>query len=656
MPKVNEKKYRAQKYRREWEKESWASDWLSISKRVAGKAYCSLCDKDLVAGKSELIGHAKSFGHIRQSKTSKDSCYMRAFLTTTNVSTIKAELNTVALIARKNIPFNVLDQLTATLHHIADDSKSVKDMTCNRTKGTYLLTECLSVYAHENLVGNIKAAKGISILCDKATDVSMKKMFCVNVRFLPSDSSEPVTKLYRLLPVEDGKVDGLFESLRAALEEDGISWDRVVGYASDGENLMQGQNNSFLTRMKEMVPDLFVLKCFCHSFHLVAEHACAALSKTADQLVHDVYNYFKNAPNRQMSYEDFQAFVQCEPHKILKPCQTRWLSVAQCVNRILQQWTALELFFVSEAAETKSPTTERILNALRSPYVKATLEFTDYVLGDLTGLNKLFQSDRFKLHRLLPEVERVVRMFSQNFMAKPNRSIEFANINVDDESKWLSLDKVYPGIAATETLAEMRPHERESFLSRCRNWYKEAIRQMQKRIDLPRPILEAFVDVDHMAVVKGKAEVKSAGVLASKLPKRLSQCCGVQTIDRQWRSLLVDDDVKNGGWEARTTHEFWQAMADVEAYKELATFMLEITALPQSTAVVERTFSKLNNNKTKLRNALGVRTMEAIVKVSEEFPCNFESNKRLAELHSKARVNYMKKYTDQERKTVEDNF
>jgi len=50
----------------------------------------------------------------------------------------------------------------------------VKDMTCNRMKGTYLLIERLSVYADENLVESIKAKKGISILCDKATDVSMK--------------------------------------------------------------------------------------------------------------------------------------------------------------------------------------------------------------------------------------------------------------------------------------------------------------------------------------------------------------------------------------------------------------------------------------------------------------------------------------------------
>jgi len=84
-------------------------------KRVNGKGYCSLCDKDLVAGKSELVGHSKSSGHLRQSKTSQDSPHMRVFFTMTNASTIKAELNTVALIAGKNIPFNMLDQLMQRL-------------------------------------------------------------------------------------------------------------------------------------------------------------------------------------------------------------------------------------------------------------------------------------------------------------------------------------------------------------------------------------------------------------------------------------------------------------------------------------------------------------------------------------------------------------
>ncbi len=69
MPKDLEKKYRAQKYRREWEKEHWARGWLSSSKNHPGKAYCYVCNKDLAAGKSELIGHKQSSSHIRLIKT-----------------------------------------------------------------------------------------------------------------------------------------------------------------------------------------------------------------------------------------------------------------------------------------------------------------------------------------------------------------------------------------------------------------------------------------------------------------------------------------------------------------------------------------------------------------------------------------------------------
>jgi len=55
-----------------------------------------------------------------------------------------------------------------------------------------------------------------------------------------------------------------------------------------------------------------------------------------------------------------------------------------------------------------------------------------------------------------------------------------------------------------------------------------------------------------------------------------------------------------------------------------------ITALPQSTAEVQGTFSCLNQNKNKLRDCLAVRTLEAIIKSSENFPGDFEANQRLA--------------------------
>ena len=101
MPKEKDKKYRTQNYRKEWEKESWAKGWLSRSKHQEGKAYLLLCDKVLVPGKSELIGHTKTALHIKHSKTAQENHPMTSFSTVTNYNTVKAELNVVALIARK---------------------------------------------------------------------------------------------------------------------------------------------------------------------------------------------------------------------------------------------------------------------------------------------------------------------------------------------------------------------------------------------------------------------------------------------------------------------------------------------------------------------------------------------------------------------------
>ena len=98
--------------------------------------------------------------------------------------------------------------------------------------------------------------------------------------------------------------------------------------------------------------------------------------------------------------------------------------------------------------------------------------------------------------------------------------------------------------------------------------------------------------------------------------------------------------------------EFWKNMRGVPSYKELSTFMLKLTALPQSTAEVERTFSKLNNNKTKLRNKLSVKTLESIIKTCERFPSNFVIVPSLRRLYSNARSRYFAKYANNENNCV----
>ncbi|CAK8685795.1 unnamed protein product [Clavelina lepadiformis] len=131
-----------------------------------------------------------------------------------------------------------MSYMVPTLKHIASDSKEIKDTTINkRYKNNILLTECLAVDAHERLIQELQEAKGFSIPCDKASDISMNKIFCINVRYLYNGS--PRTKLYQLIRLKRGNAEALFAVLEEALVKDKLTWQQVVGYASDGENLMQ---------------------------------------------------------------------------------------------------------------------------------------------------------------------------------------------------------------------------------------------------------------------------------------------------------------------------------------------------------------------------------------------------------------------------------
>ena len=73
-----------------------------------------------------------------------------------------------------------------------------------------------------------------------------------------------------------------------------------------------------------------------------------------------------------------------------------------------------------------------------------------------------------------------------------------------------------------------------------------------------------------------------------------------------------------------------------------------VAALPQSIAEVERTFTRLNNNKNKLSDCLAVCTLEAIIKSSENFPGDFKVNQILMHLHGKVRKTYFEKFENSE--------
>lgn len=68
---MKQKVYNCKLYSVEWEKVPEFKDWLTASKKDIYYAYCKACDKDLSAGKGELMKHSKVKKHLEAMKNFK---------------------------------------------------------------------------------------------------------------------------------------------------------------------------------------------------------------------------------------------------------------------------------------------------------------------------------------------------------------------------------------------------------------------------------------------------------------------------------------------------------------------------------------------------------------------------------------------------------
>lgn len=81
--------------------------------------------------------------------------------------------------------------------------------------------------------------------------------------------------------------------------------ENLIGFASDGVNVMAGQNNSVMTRLKAENKSIFFIKCICHSFSLCANYVCKKLPRGVEDLARDVYNYISSSSKRTAFYQKF---------------------------------------------------------------------------------------------------------------------------------------------------------------------------------------------------------------------------------------------------------------------------------------------------------------------------------------------------------------
>ncbi|XP_050293630.1 zinc finger BED domain-containing protein 5-like [Anthonomus grandis grandis] len=278
------------------------------------------------------------------------------------------EIRIASFIAEHNIPIMVSDHLVELIKTICNskmNNTQISKMSCGRTKCTAIINNVTGKSSFDILVEKLRCNK-FSLLVDESTDKSAIKNLAMVVRF--NEYFTIKDEFLSLVPVKNATAEGLYNVIVDFFNEHVIPYKQnLVGFAADSANAMMGRNHSLKTLLIKDIPNLFVIKCVCHSFALCASYACEKIRNSVEKLVRNIFSFLQYSYKRQ---QEFQKFLTIKPHKLLQPSQTRWLSLNAVVVKVIEQFDALKLYFRIEAFESQSLGASEIHTALSDPTAK----------------------------------------------------------------------------------------------------------------------------------------------------------------------------------------------------------------------------------------------------------------------------------------------
>ncbi|KYN19742.1 hypothetical protein ALC57_07895, partial [Trachymyrmex cornetzi] len=440
----------------------------------------------------------------------------------------------------------------------------------------YLLMEHLSKLLR-SICPDSNIAKNISIIIDETTDVSIK-----NCRITKKNT----------IPLEN-----------------------ILEFAADNAAVMMGQKSSVQTKLRELNKDIFTLGCVCHSLHLCSSKATIKLPKSVEEFVRNLYNHFNNSPKQRDDFK-YQKFLDLKPHKMLRPSQTRWLSLQAVIDRVLLLWDSFKLYFTNAVfEEDKLHLTSAILDNLNNPVFKIYLLFLSYILDIINKMNLIFQGEGTQIHILHTKFSTLYKNVLRNFIKKTIiDQFNLSKILPTNSDYYVKLEEIYMGANVELFLKTNFIHQEE--LNKIRinilNFYIELCEQIRKRFDFNDKHLIFLTNFQPKQALSGNvSSITDTAILLKNLVS------DVESLNSEWRQLQDIEYLKK--FENASFDQFWLEVFQMknelneEMFPNLKKLIKGLMCLPHSSACVERIFSQLSLIKTKLRNKLDVETCSSII-------------------------------------------
>ncbi|XP_050964414.1 uncharacterized protein LOC127164487 [Labeo rohita] len=246
-------------------------------------------------------------------------------------------------------------------------------------------------------------------MCDESNNRKTDKEFVILTRLYDEATLQVATRFLEMPTCNVGNAENLYGKLSEALRKRGIPWDNLIAFNSDNASVMKGRHNSVISRLKTSQPHIQDLGCICHLVQLATGCGIRAAQVPVEDILVGIYTHFDTSAKRCEVYKEFVDFTKSDHLKLLRYCSTRWLSLLTCIQRVLNQWDALQAYFNSHEEVERSVKVRDLASHLRDPIMKTYFLFLSAALKPLSEFNIAFQSEGVQIHRLEEEMCRLIK-------------------------------------------------------------------------------------------------------------------------------------------------------------------------------------------------------------------------------------------------------
>ncbi|KAK3926574.1 General transcription factor II-I repeat domain-containing protein 2 [Frankliniella fusca] len=501
----------------------------------------------------------------------------------------------------------------------------------HRTKCSKLIAAVIAPAFLTELIRDIGQSK-YSLIVDEVTDITVIKIMGVCVRYYSKSKKCFATDFLGLLQVHSGTGENLAKAVLEYLDKIGLPYMNMESIGVDGAPVMVGIHDSFYTHLRDKIPHLILVKCICHSVDKAAEYAYKAIPDEVTYLVTETYNWFAHSSVRQDEYQQYyEAKKGCKPGKLVSPSKTRWLIWKLVCSQFLDQWTELK------AAPNKKDHKAKILAPLFTTSNLLYLTFLRKILSDVRTANLAFEQTDADVTKLYSDVRNVVFTIAARLLKQGSLTVTIRpGVLREDEVEMLKrafqtpandrpADQLKLGWDFDQLLKTVTISEADLLAVRpnCGQFL------LKLGIELCERLPANLATINKIKYFSPKlALAKVARPEFEQLPIERADHLNKDTLETQWIALgtLALSDIcphadKNHDIDNTDIQHFWSDVLNLgdasgnHPFEELAMFAIRCLTLPISNAVVERIFSLLNFLKSKRRNKLQLRMLEALIRL-----------------------------------------